>query len=300
MQFSLLNKFKKTNKMIYNKKNIRIGESIVSKLKRNERIGALIKILCDNPNKIYTLNYFTNLFNAAKSTISEDLVIVKKLMEDLRLGRVETIAGASGGVKYVPYMNLEDTRETLNEICEILKDNARVIPGSFLYMSDIIYNPIYVRKMGKIFATKFMNENIDYVITVETKGIPLALMTANYLNIPLVIVRNSNKVTEGSTVSMNYVSGSTGKIQTMYVSKRAIKNGSNVLIIDDFMKGGGTAKGLLDLMREFDATVKGIGVMISTKEPKNKMVNGYLPLIMLDKVANEEEIELYPNEDLFL
>lgn len=294
-----MNKVKKTNKIIYNKKIIRIGEEIVSKLKRNERVGALVKILCDNPNEIYTLNYFTNIFNAAKSTISEDLVIVKKLMEDLKLGRVETIAGASGGVKYVPDMNLENTREALNEICEMIKDNRRIIPGSFLYMSDLIYNPAYVRKMGKIFATKFMNKNIDYVVTVETKGIPLALMTANYLNIPLVIVRNDNKITEGSTVSMNYVSGSTGKIQTMYVSKRAIKYGANVLIIDDFMKAGGTAKGLLDLMKEFDAEVKGIGVMVATREPEEKLVDGYLPLIILDRVDDKKGIRLSPNEVLF-
>ncbi|SHK21383.1 pur operon repressor [Paramaledivibacter caminithermalis] len=272
----------------------------MSKLKRNERVGALIKILCDNPNKIYTLNYFTNLFDSAKSTISEDLVIVKKLMKDLKLGRVETIAGASGGVRYVPYMNLQSTRETLSKICKILKDNSRIIPGSFLYMSDIIYNPIYVRKMGKIFATKFMDKKIDYVITVETKGIPIALMTANYLNIPLVIVRNDNKVTEGSTVSMNYVSGSTGKIRTMYVSKRAIRKGSNVLIIDDFMKGGGTAKGLSDLMKEFNATVIGIGVMISTKEPKEKLIDKYLPLMIFERGGNREEINIYPNEGLFV
>ena len=221
-------------------------------------------------------------------------------MEDLKLGKVETIAGASGGVKYVPYMNLDNTRKTLDEICDVIRDETRIIPGSFLYMSDIIYNPTYVRKMGKIFATKFMDKNIDYVITIETKGIPLALMTANYLNIPLVIVRNDNKVTEGSTVSMNYISGSTGKIQTMYVSKRAIKNGANVLIIDDFMKGGGTAKGLLDLMKEFDATVKGIGVMIATSSPEEKLIDGYLPLIMLDTVDGNEKLNIYPNEDLFL
>lgn len=272
---------------------------MLSKLKRNERIGALVKILCDSPNEIHTLNYFTNIFNAAKSTISEDLVIVKKLMEDLKLGKVETIAGASGGVKYVPYMNLDITREILNEICDVIKDRNRIIPGSFLYMSDVIYNPAYVRKMGKVFATKFMDKNIDYVVTIETKGIPLALMTANHLNIPLVIVRNGNKVTEGSTVSMNYVSGSTGKIQTMYVAKRAIKNGANVLIIDDFMKAGGTAKGLLNLMKEFDATVKGIGVMIATREPEEKLVDGYLPLIILDSVDDKEGIKIYPNEILF-
>ena len=40
------------------------------KFKRTERIGAIVKILSDNPNKIYTLSFFTEKFNAAKSTIS--------------------------------------------------------------------------------------------------------------------------------------------------------------------------------------------------------------------------------------
>ena len=48
------------------------------KFKRTERIGAIVKILSDNPNKIYTLSFFTEKFNAAKSTISEDLLVVSQ------------------------------------------------------------------------------------------------------------------------------------------------------------------------------------------------------------------------------
>ena len=270
------------------------------KLKRNERIGALVKILCDNPNEIFTLNYFTSLFNSAKSTVSEDLVIIKKIMETLKLGKVETIAGASGGVKYMPMTNEKVKRQILTEICELISDKERVVPGSFLYMSDIIYNPKYVKAIGEIFASRYMKKNIDYVITIETKGIPLALMTANYLNIPLVIVRDENKITEGSTVSMNYVSGSTGKIRTMYVSKRAIKSNSNVLIIDDFMKGGGTVKGLVQLMKEFNATVKGVGILVATKEPKEKLVDDYFPLIFLNNIDKDHNIDVECNDEVFI
>ena len=53
------------------------------KFKRTERIGAIVKILSDNPNKIFTLSHFTNQFNAAKSTISEDLLVVKNVFEKL-------------------------------------------------------------------------------------------------------------------------------------------------------------------------------------------------------------------------
>ncbi|WZL72827.1 pur operon repressor [Clostridiaceae bacterium 35-E11] len=269
------------------------------KIKRNGRIGALMKILSDNPNEIFTLSYFTNKFNAAKSSISEDIVVAKKLMEDLKLGRIETISGAAGGVKYIPLISKEGIQETLEEICRKISDTNRVIPGKFLYMADIIYDPRVVRKVGEIFATQFVGENIDYVVTVETKGIPIALMTANALNVPLIILRRDSKVTEGSTVSINYVSGSTGKIQTMSISKRAIKNGAKVIIIDDFMKAGGTAKGMIDMMREFEAEVAGIGVMIATKEPTNKVVQNYIPLLILEEIDEEKgEICIHPNEKL--
>ena len=42
-------------------------------MKRTERVGAIIKILTDTPNKSYTLQYFCDLFGAAKSSISEDI-----------------------------------------------------------------------------------------------------------------------------------------------------------------------------------------------------------------------------------
>ncbi|PAB57647.1 pur operon repressor [Anaeromicrobium sediminis] len=269
------------------------------KIKRNERIGALVKILTDNPNHLFNLSYFTDKFNAAKSSISEDIVIAKKLMEDLELGKIETVPGAAGGVKYIPVLTKEETKEILDEVCNKLKDPKRIIPGPFLYMADIIYNPATMRKVGNIFATQFMDKEIDYVITVETKGIPIAMMTANALNVPLIILRRDSKVTEGSTVSINYLSGSTGKIQTMSISKRAIKPGSNVIIIDDFMKAGGTAKGMVDMMREFDANVVGIGVLISTKEPEAKVVKDYIPLLVLDHIDDREQnVIIYPNEEL--
>ena len=56
-----------------------------NKFKRNERIGAIVKILSDNPNRIFTLSFFTSQFNAAKSTISEDLIVVKNVFEKLQL-----------------------------------------------------------------------------------------------------------------------------------------------------------------------------------------------------------------------
>lgn len=271
----------------------------MSKLKRNERIAAMVKILCDHPNHVFTLNYFTERFNSAKSTISEDIVIVKQTMERMALGRIETISGAAGGVKYIPQTTREQNKAILEQVAEKLSQGDRILPGGFLYMTDIIYAPHMIHRIGEIFASQFDYKNVDYVITVETKGIPIALMVAKAINRPLVILRRDAKVTEGSTVSINYVSGSSGKIQRMSLAKRGIKPGSRVLIIDDFMKAGGTAKGMIDMMREFDAQVEGTGVLIATRTPEKKLIHDYKPLLILEEVHEEDQrIVIVPNPDL--
>ncbi len=266
------------------------------KLKRNERIGAMMKILGERPNQIIPLKYFTEKFSVAKSTISEDLKLVRLSMEKTKLGQVKTISGASGGAIYIPMVSREETREILEDISGHLINKDRILPGGFLYMTDIIYSPRLMYKLGKVMASQFNYENVDYIITVETKGIPLALMVARTMNLPLVILRKDNKVTEGSTVSINYISGTSGKIQKMSLSRRAIAPNSRVIIIDDFMKAGGTAKGMMDMMKEFDTQVEGIGVFISTRQPEKKLVEEYTSLLILEDIEEEEGlIKFTPN-----
>ena len=40
-------------------------------MKRTERVGAIIKILTDSPFKVFPLQFFCDLFNTAKSSVSE-------------------------------------------------------------------------------------------------------------------------------------------------------------------------------------------------------------------------------------
>ncbi len=265
-------------------------------MKRNERIGAMIKILSSNPNTIFTLNFFTDKFDSAKSSISEDIVIAKRIMENMKLGKIVTLSGAAGGVKYIPCVSKDDTKFLMDELCLKLKDENRILAGGFLYTSDIMFNSSIIKRAGEVFATWFSDKKADYVVTVETKGIPLAVMTADALNLPLVVARRDSKVSEGSTVSINYISGSTDRIQKMSMSKRAVKQGSRAIVIDDFMKGGGTARGIVDILTEFEIEVVGIGVLISTKKPEKKLVKDYISLISIDKVDIESKnIQVYPN-----
>lgn len=266
-----------------------MGEHLVNErrgetLRRRERIGAVAKMFVERPLQTITLSELGQLLGAAKSTLSEDVAIVREAFHRLELGRIETIAGAGGGMRYVPLQSADKMKEVVQRLVELLSDPERILPGGFLYMSDIVASPHLLFEIGELFATKFYDERPEAVVTVETRGIPIALMTARALNVPLAIVRRTTRLSEGTVVTMNYVSGSAQRIETMSLSRRAIKPGTKVLVIDDFMKAGGTARGLVDLMGEFQAEVVGVGVLIETAEPAEKLVSDYISLVVLEAI----------------
>lgn len=268
----------------------------MEKFTRNKRVVAITKILLENPNKIIGLNRFSELLNAAKSTISEDIVVVREVLERLEMGKIETIAGVAGGIKYIPGNGDKSNRAFALELCKQLEDDGRVIPGNIIYMTDLMYNPTIISKAGVMLSSCFQGVDVDYVITVETKGIPLAYEVARNLGVQLVIARRDSQVTEGPTVTINYVSGSNGRLQQMSLSKKSMKSNSKCIFIDDFMKGGGTAVGIKDLLKEFDSELVGIGVLVDNKKSEKKLVDGYVSIVELEEVDKSSIVGIKPSK----
>jgi len=115
------------------------------------------------------------------------------------------------------------------------------------------------------------------------------------LNVPFIVIRRDSIVTEGSTVSINYVSGSSKRLQMMSLSKRSLKEGAKVLIVDDFMKAGGTINGMVNLLAEFNAIVAGTAVLVESEFEEERLVDDYISLIKLTDVnVKERQINVSP------
>ncbi|MDC6328131.1 pur operon repressor [Staphylococcus auricularis] len=254
------------------------------RFKRSERIVFMTQYLMNHPNELVPLTFFVQKFKQAKSSISEDVQIIKSTFQKEKLGTVMTTAGASGGVTYKPMMSKEEAREVVYDVIERLREKNRLLPGGYLFLSDLMGNPTLLNRVGKLIATIYMDEDLDAVVTIATKGISLANAVAGVLNLPVVVIRKDNKVTEGSTVSINYVSGSTRKIETMVLSKRTLPENSNVLVVDDFMRAGGSINGVMNLMNEFKAHVKGVSILVESKEVEQRLIEDYTSLARLSDV----------------
>lgn len=262
-------------------------------MKRSDRLVGITNFFINHPQELVRLTYFTEKYHASKSSISEDVNIIHNQFKQEGIGSIEPSSGVAGGVMYIPYFDQEKSKESMELLCEKLQDPSRILPGGYVYMSDLLGDPAIVQQIAKAFVTAFNNQEIDAVVTVETKGIPLAYAVAQYLHVPVVIIRKNMRVTEGSSLSINYVSGRSQRIQTMILPKRHLAEGMNVCIIDDFMKAGGTVAGMISLLDEFKAKVVGIGIFAEGGGDQHEsMVDQYTSLV---KVANKNNEQIQVN-----
>ena len=138
----------------------------MDRIRRNERLAAMTRILVESPNKIFTLGTFCEMFGAAKSTLSEDIDILRGVFAQFHLGQLDTVTGAAGGVRYRPILSPEDAYAAVKDLAKTLAAPGRVLPGGFVYMADILAQPEIVSRMGTIIASHFYRTEPDVVLTM--------------------------------------------------------------------------------------------------------------------------------------
>lgn len=258
------------------------------KVKRSDRLVDMVIYFLQNPNITTPLSYFTDKFKTAKSSISEDLTIIKESFEENNMGSLITYAGARGGVQYQPHYEKEVLEKEILALKEELNGSQRLLPGGYIYTSDLLGDPVWLKRIGKIIASKYAPGEVDAIMTIATKGVPIAQATAYNLNVPFVIVRKSSKVTEGSTVSINYLPRSSSEqVEKMELSKNSLKPGSKVLIIDDFLRGGGTIKGLERMTEEFNSEV--VDSVVLLEHNSQLSTDNYHSLLKVTSVDQQTE-----------
>ncbi|QPS70811.1 pur operon repressor [Lactococcus garvieae] len=253
-------------------------------MKRNERLVDFTNFLLNRPNRMLNLNEISKRYEVAKSSISEDLVFIKRVFEDQNIGIVETFPGSLGGVRFTPYISDEVSRDRAMELADLLREENRILPGGYIYLSDILGHPVNLKKIGQIIAHEYCDKQVDVVMTIATKGIPIAQSVAEILDVPFVIVRRDPKVTEGATLNVNYMSGSSSRVENMTLSKRSLSIGQSVLIVDDFMKGAGTINGMKSLVHEFDCFLAGVAVFLEGPFKGERLVDDYKSILKVDQI----------------
>lgn len=148
----------------------------------------------------------------------------------------------------------------------IIKDGV-VIEDRILKVDSFLNHQLDVglfNEIGKEFKNRFKNKNISKILTVETSGIGIACIVAQYFgNIPVVFAKKHSGInmdTDNYESSVHSFTKETDYV--IKVSKKYINDKDNVLIIDDFLASGSAMSGLIDICKQAGTTIQGVGIVI--------------------------------------
>ncbi|MDI6617957.1 MAG: xanthine phosphoribosyltransferase [Clostridiales bacterium] len=157
----------------------------------------------------------------------------------------------------------------------ILKDGS-VKEGGILKVDSFLNHQIDIKllnEIGKEFKKRFDGKKIEKILTIESSGIAIACITAQYFNVPVVFAKKSMSLNLGKDVyTSKVVSFTKNKTYNIYVCKKYIKKDEKILIIDDFLARGQAALGLLDIINQAGAVLSGIGIVIEKEFQKGRRV----------------------------
>ena len=148
----------------------------------------------------------------------------------------------------------------------IIKEEGRVYPGNVLKVDSFLNHQIDVSLMDSIgneLYRRFKDQGITKVLTIEASGIAVACSVARLLEVPVLFAKKSQSLNIGYEVFTSTVSSYTrGKEFQITVSKKYLNPSDKVLLVDDFLAMGNAMKGLIDICKQANASIAGIGICI--------------------------------------
>lgn len=154
---------------------------------------------------------------------------------------------------------MEALRKRIEEEA-IIYDEDMINVDSFLNHQ---VDAVLMGQMAEEFARRFDLTGVTKILTAEASGIPLAAVCAYKFGIPLVYARKLNSEPPAFPVYKSTVFSFTlQRPTTYYCDARFLSQEDTVLIIDDFLAGGQSMRGLVSIVRQAGAGIRGIGVAV--------------------------------------
>lgn len=163
---------------------------------------------------------------------------------------------------------MDDLKKLIREVPDFPK------PGiNFYDITTLLKHPEGLRKTVDALAAEYHGEEVDTVIGVEARGFIFAPALAYNLGAGFVPVRKPKKLpAECVSISYDLEYGQ----DTLEIHRDAVGNGHRVIIADDLLATGGTAKAVCNLVEGLGGTVVGLVFVVELEFlPGRQKLAGY-------------------------
>jgi adenine phosphoribosyltransferase len=129
----------------------------------------------------------------------------------------------------------------------------------FKDITPLLADPIAFSTVIDLIVVHFGRGSVDKVVGIEARGFIIASPVAYHFGAGFVPVRKKDKLpwnTESAEYSLEYGTA------TLEIHQDAVTPGERVLVVDDVLATGGTAKATADLVERIGGKVVGIACLI--------------------------------------
>lgn len=137
----------------------------------------------------------------------------------------------------------------------------------FRDISPILKDPKALQFVIDRFYEIYKNKKVDLIAGIESRGFIIACALAMRFSKGLIMIRKQGKL-PGKTTALSYdiEYGSA----TMEIQQDAVSKGQNVLIADDLIATGGTAKAAAQLIERLGGNVVGFVFVVELADLKGR------------------------------
>src|SRR5467141_259736 len=163
---------------------------------------------------------------------------------------------------------MDKLKELIREVPDFPK------PGiNFYDITTLLKHPEGFHQTVDALAAEFEGTQIDAVVGIEARGFIFAPALAYHLGAGFVPVRKPKKLpAERASISYDLEYGQ----DTLEIHRDAIGNGHRVIIADDLLATGGTARAVCNLVEQLGGTVVGLVFVVELEFLSGrKQLEGY-------------------------
>jgi adenine phosphoribosyltransferase len=133
-------------------------------------------------------------------------------------------------------------------------------PGILFYdVTTLLRDPEGFKLAIDTMAEPYRNQGISLVVGIESRGFILGAAVADRIGAGFVPVRKVGKL-PAATIRASYaLEYGTDSLE---IHSDAVEKGQRVLIVDDLLATGGTARATVDLVRQLGGTVHAVSLLI--------------------------------------
>ena len=165
----------------------------------------------------------------------------------------------------------------------ILKD-AKIKKPNILKVDSFLNHKLDIKLLKEI------GEEFARIFRKETSGISIATVTAQYFDDVDVLFakKSASKNLDDDIYRKSVYSFSKNKEYNVMINKEYLKKGENVLILDDFLADGISILALIEILKEAEVNIVGLGIVIekSYQEGIDKILSKGIKVESLVKIKS--------------